>query len=165
MWLAKFGACAKVPWPWIMPSVLPCDMCLLGHTPLPVPLSFSLFSSPTHPDRLHTYNTITDWVFFFFSQARVFIKLSCISLGNCRQLVRFFFHSLSLSFFFFFFLSSPISFSSAFFYGALCVCWHFVLAAADAADTSVCCHYICFHCCCCCLLSKCLYIYFRFSET
>lgn len=109
-WLAKFGACAKVPWPWIMPSSATC-VCVLS-SPLLLPLSLSVCVSTHASDQPHTYKAITDSVSFFFclfGLARVFLKTSCILLGNCRQLLCF--SSLFLSLLFFYL---PPAISSAF---------------------------------------------------
>lgn len=124
-WLAKFGACAKVPWPWIMPSSVTCVCVLSPPLFLSFFLSLSVCISTHASDQPHTYKAITDSVSFFFclfGLARVFLKTSCILLGNCRQLLCFSSLFLSLSFFSIF----PLLFH-------LLLCWHFVLAAADAA--------------------------------
>lgn len=126
-WLAKFGACAKVPWPWIMPSSVTC-VCVLSP---PLSLSFSLSLYTHASDHPHTYKAITDSVSFFclFGLARVFLKTSCISLGNCRQLLCF--SSLFLSLLFSIFPCFCVDI----------LCW---LLLQTRPDTSVCCHYICF---------------------
>lgn len=113
------------------------DMCLCAlPTSLPLLLSLSVCISTHASDQPHTYKAITDSVSFFFclfGLARVFLKTSCILLGNCRQLLCF--SSLFLSLLFF--LSSPCYFI------CFCVdilCW----LLQTRPDTSVCCHYICF---------------------
>lgn len=81
-------------------------------SPPPPSFSVSLFSPPTHPDRLHTYNTITD---SFFLQAGACIYKIELHFAWKLSTIGSLFLSLSLCFFFFFFSVFPHLFFICFF--------------------------------------------------